>query len=107
MTIIERNLPLMMVRPTLDNLPEYALPPGYTIRWHAPGDEQHWLRIHEHADRYNTITPEVFERGYGSDPQLHAQRILYLCDESGAPIGTAGAWFGDESGNAAAGRVHW
>ena len=54
-----------MVRPNLDNLPEFTLPAGFTMRWYESGDEAHWLRIHLAADPFNQITPELFRKQFG------------------------------------------
>ena len=56
-----------MVRANLDNVPEFTLPAGFTLRWYEPGDEAHWLRIHLAADPFNEITPELFRKQFGVD----------------------------------------
>src|SRR6266508_1346551 len=65
MSVVENNLPIKMSRANLDDVPEFALPDGFTLRWYQPGDEAHWLRIHLAADRYNEITPELFRKQFG------------------------------------------
>ena len=65
MDAIGNNLPVQMVRVNLDNMPEFALPAGFTLRWYQPGDEAHWLRIHLAADRYNEITPDLYRSQFG------------------------------------------
>ena len=56
-----------MARANLDNVPEFTLPAGFTLRWYEPGDEAHWLRIHLAADPFNQITPELFREQFGVD----------------------------------------
>src|ERR1043165_6499032 len=121
----EQNLPLKMARASLDDLPTFALPTGFSLRWYQPGDEAHWRRIHLAAERFLEISPEFFcqqfggaetERGLQSaspperkDPLNSAllhQRQCYLLDPRGEFIGTGTAWFG-EGERAEGGRVHW
>ena len=116
-----------MTRANLDNLPEFALPTGFSLRWYQPGDEAHWLRIHLVADHFNKITPELFqkqfaveeerglqpastrERGSGmnSTVQELRKRQCYLLDPRDEAIGTGTAWFNDNFEGARWGRVHW
>src|SRR5947209_8012960 len=84
-----------LVRPNLDNLPEFVLPAGFSVRWYQPGDEVHWLRIHLAADRLNEITPELFLEQFSSDSALLAQRQCYLLESRGEPIATGTAWFNE------------
>jgi GNAT superfamily N-acetyltransferase len=106
-SVVERNLPVLMARANLDNVPEFALSAGFTLRWYQPSDEEQWLRIHLEADRYNEITPELFERQFGTDERLLRERQCYLLDARGHAIGTATAWFNDNLEGAKFGRVHW
>ncbi len=107
MSAIATNLPLVMTRPTLDGLPEFPLPRGFAVRWFQPGDQAHWLRIHQLADPWNTITPELFEQQFGSDTVELARRQCYLVSPQDAVVGTASAWFSDTFQGGGWGRVHW
>ena len=98
---------LLMIRPNLKDIPEFALPAGFSLRWHEPGDEQAWFQIHLAADRENEITPGLFTRAFGLDSALLAQRQCYLLDLAGAVIGTATAWFDDNFQGMPFGRVHY
>jgi GNAT superfamily N-acetyltransferase len=111
----KNNTPVKMTRANLDNVPEFALPSGFALRWYQPGDEQHWLRIHLAADRLDEITPELFqtqfglaaerglqsastcERRSGMKSALHelGKRQCYLLAPTGEVIGTGTAWFND------------
>ena len=101
------NIPLTMVREHLENIPVFSLPAEFTWRPYQPGDEQAWLEIKSAADRYNSITPELFTREFGDDQVRLARRQLYLCDTDQAPIGTATAWFKRSYQGKPYGRVHW
>lgn len=48
------NMPVAMVCGHLDDIPQYELPPPYTIRSYQPGDAEAWTRMHLLADVYNT-----------------------------------------------------
>lgn len=101
------NVRVVMTRGTLENLAEAPLPPGFTLRWYAPGDEAHWLRIHRAADRLNVIRPELFPEQFGNDPALLGQRQCYALSPEGEVVGTASAWFDDAFEGGRWGRVHW
>src|SRR6266436_1061974 len=103
----EKSTRLLMIREDLENMAEFPVPAGFTLRWHQPGDEAFWLTIHEVADHYNRITPELFAHQFGNDPFLLGQRQCFLFDSSGHAIGTASAWFDDNFDGGRIGRVHW
>ncbi|MBI3852120.1 MAG: GNAT family N-acetyltransferase [Verrucomicrobia bacterium] len=107
MSILGKNLPVKMVRAHLDNVPEFALPDGFSLRRYQAGDEAHWLRIHAVADRYNEITQALFRQEFGSDEKLLRERQFYLLDPHGEVIGTGAAWFKDGFEGLQWGRVHW
>ena len=101
------NLNISMIRPTLENLPTFAIPAPYTLRWYQPGDEGDWLAIHLAADRYTTFTRQTFDQEFGDDRALLPARQAYLCDGAGTPVGTAAAWFYNDEDGDAYGLVHW
>jgi GNAT superfamily N-acetyltransferase len=101
------NINVSMVRGTLDDLPTYPLPDGYTLRTYQPGDEQAWVDIHLEADRWNHATLAVFWKEFGVDPIPLAERQFYLCDAAGTPIGTAAGWFHNDNQGATWGLIHW
>lgn len=96
-----------MTRANLDDLPEFALPSGFTLRRYQPGDGAHWLRLHRVADQFNQITPELFRKQFGSDGRVLSERQSYLFAPTGEVIGTGTAWFNDNFAGAPWGRVHW
>ena len=127
MSAAESNLPLRMSRANLDNVPVFALPDGFSLRWYQPGDEAHWLRIHAAADHYNEITSQLFRKQFGPEGERGLQsastgespsginsalqnlceRQCYLLDPRGEVIATGTAWFNDDFEGARWGRVHW
>jgi GNAT superfamily N-acetyltransferase len=103
----KKNIPLKMSRENLDNLPQFPLAPGSSLRWYQPGDEENWFRIHALADHHNEITSKLFQDEFGTNQQLLAKRQCYLLDPRGVAIGTGTAWFNDNFEGAKFGRVHW
>lgn len=105
--MLEDNLSISMLRHTLDDLPEYAVPEPFSIRWYQPGDAAHWVDIHVEADEFNTLTKTVYDREFGVDEAVLAQRQAFLCNGQGTPIGTASAWFEPDYTGQPFGQVHW
>jgi len=101
------NLEIIMIRPHLDGFPVYPVPPGFSLRWYEPGDEERWLRIQKAADQWNDITPDLFRQEFGADQIELTMRQVYLCDREGEPVGTATAWYDDDFDGEPAGLVHW
>jgi GNAT superfamily N-acetyltransferase len=98
---------VLMIRETLDEIPAFSFPPGFSMRWYEPGDERLWVDIHKKADTHNTIGIELFRQQFGADDKLIAQRQCYLINAAGEAIGTATAWRDENLGGASIGRVHW
>jgi ribosomal protein S18 acetylase RimI-like enzyme len=98
---------VIMIREHLRDIPRVELSPGFTLRLFHSGDEAHWLRIHQAADRIQPISPNLFANQFGSDPGLLADRQFYLLAPDGKVIGTATAWFNDDFQGRRFGRLHW
>lgn len=106
MTELE-DIPLRMLRPTLDDLPRRELPEGFALRLYRPGNADAWVRIHELADFLNDVTHRTFDKQFGYDLAAMEDRCYFLLDEAGEEIGTATAWYDDDFHGCAIGRVHW
>ena len=98
---------VQMICPDLSQTADFALPEGYSIRTYLPGDEKVWFNIQQLADDYSDITQTLFQKAFGADADLLAQRQLFLIDKWGNPIGTSTAWFGNDQGDKNWGRIHW
>jgi GNAT superfamily N-acetyltransferase len=96
----------MMVRPDLHDLPRYALPEPYRIRWHADGDDGRWTEIKTVSDLHHTAPAGFFTQTYGAHRDLLPQRQAFLCDGHGEAVGTVTAWFEELSGTRY-GKVNW
>jgi len=103
---IREYLNVRIIRENLDDIPEYDLPAGYSIRWYQPGYEEYWQSVQSLADEYNRVTPGLFEEQFGTDTQLLSERQCFLCDRHENIIGTATAWL-DNQGEKPLGRIHW
>jgi GNAT superfamily N-acetyltransferase len=103
----DENVNVTMVRENLDHIPDFSLPPGYSLRPYRSGDELVWQRIQAAADQFNTITARLFREQFGMDQEVLAARQLFLCDARDAAVGTSTAWFDDDFRDKTYGRVHW
>ena len=103
----EQMAHVMMVRRELADIPRFPVPEPFGLRFYRAGDEKHWTRIEQEADRYNTIAADRFEREFGRDEEDLKRRQFFLCDGQGVPIGTATAWHNAHFPDKNWGRVHW
>ena len=96
-----------MIRTTLEALPRYTLPPGFQVRTYRDGDADHWVRIHELADKYNKVTSETFHKEFGYNIEAMRERGFFLETQASEVIGTATAWYDEVFESERYGRVHW
>lgn len=101
------NVPLQMTRDTLEAIPDYPLPGGYSFQWYRPGDGEIWVDLHVAAENYVKITPALFHEQFHDDDAALRERMCFLCKDDGQPIGTATAWYDDLDDRPEWGRVHW
>jgi len=99
--------PLVMVRESLVDIPDYALPPGYSVRWYQPGDEHKWVAIQSLCYPPEAISLALFRKEFADNREALQSRQCYLLDGSRQPIGTATAWFDDIYQTHSYGRIHW
>jgi GNAT superfamily N-acetyltransferase len=107
MSITERNVSVNMIRDSLEDIPNYPLPPGYSTRWYRAGDERLWVDVQSRAEEYLEITSELFVEQFGSDSRTLAERQCFLLDAQGEAIGTATAWSDDDYCGQPYGQLHW
>ena len=103
----EELVSVRMIREDLENIPRRSLPPGYRFPWYRPGDETIWRDIQGEADKYITVSDDLFEKQFGDDPRVLGRRLCFLLDPDESAIGTAAAWFNDDYHGRCFGRVHW
>jgi GNAT superfamily N-acetyltransferase len=104
---VQVNLPVRMVRDSLDVIPEYPLPDAYSVRWYQPGDEALWLEVQQKGERLIPITPELYEREFGDERELLCDRQCFIMNKDDQPVGTATAWLNRDYKGRDYGRVHW
>ena len=107
MDVLRQNLSVAMIRPDLDDIPQYPLPQGYGVRPYRRGDGEAWTAIHRLADGYTEVDDGLYQREFGSDEAVLAQRQYYLLDRDNQPVGTVSAWWLDEYKGLAWGLLHW
>jgi GNAT superfamily N-acetyltransferase len=98
---------IILWREHLEGISNFPLPPGFSLRWYQPGDQEIWFRIQTASDQLNEITPELFQQQFGNDDQALAKRQCYLLTTQGRAVGTATAWYNDNFEGRDFGRVHW
>lgn len=97
---------VIMERPDLENLPDFPLPPGFSLRPHRPGDRETWLMVERDSETHSAITGEVYDREFGSDAAELSRRQLFLCQGDEA-VGTISAWHNPAYKDGTYGRIHW
>lgn len=106
-TLNEKNIEFCMVRPDLDRIPQFHLPPGFRLRTFEPGDEIAWVEIQQSSDHYNHVDLEEFHRVFGSNLRALEDLCFFLETGGGQAIGTSTAWFEESFLRKPWGRVHW
>ena len=101
------KIPVTMIKDNLHNILSFKLPDNVSVKWYQPGDEQLWLDIHLKADKYNHITPSLFDKTFGFFPEELGHRQCFLLDENEKAVGTATAWFNNNYNGMPYGRLHW
>jgi GNAT superfamily N-acetyltransferase len=99
--------PLVMIRESLDDLPNFPLAAPFSIRWFQLGDEQAWVELQAPFYQPGTVTLDLFREQFGGDVDVLTVRQCYLLDGAGRPIGTASAWLYDGFRGPEYGRIHW
>lgn len=81
---------LMMVRKSLEDLPQLLLPHGYDIRFHQDGDEQRLTPVFRQCfdPGWN---PDRILKTFVEDPVWSPNRMCVLCHGEEV-VGTATAW---------------
>lgn len=98
---------IFMIRPDLDDIPQFELPQSFYIRHYHRGDEENWFRIYKAADHYNKIYSAMFKEYFGADEVKLARRQFYICNEQDVAIATATAWYNNDYHGESLGRIHW
>ncbi|MCS6827291.1 MAG: GNAT family N-acetyltransferase [Caldilinea sp.] len=97
-----------MIRPTMDDLPDWPLPEGYRFRTYRDGDLDVWLALHHDAEPFLAIGPEHFARSFGNRLSALYDRMFFVQTLVGEDVGSITAWWEEDwQGRGAWGRIHW
>ena len=107
MSVLEEYSSVSMIRENLEDIPQFPVPSGFSIRWFQEGDESLWHEIQSVSELHLEITPDLFAKEFGSDASILGERQFFLFDSRQRPIGTATAWFDNSYRGLAHGRVGW
>lgn len=111
MTADNDNLPLCMIRRSLADLPEAALPPGFTIRPIRLDEGATWVEIVRDAEQFFAVDDDLWDKQFGFDPAEAARRVYFVMTPEDTPVATIGAWYASEKWAAENGgnwgRIHW
>ncbi|MCE5279645.1 MAG: GNAT family N-acetyltransferase [Planctomycetaceae bacterium] len=98
---------VMMVRLHMNDIPQNALPEGYTLRGMRNGDQALWVDIWRDAEPFFPIGEDLFEAQFGLDAALWARRCLLVFDSRGLAAATTSAWFNRNFLGEDYGQIHW
>ena len=93
-----------MIRPTMDSIPSYSLPPEYSIQLYQPNsnDDQKWADIATAAGEFRSVQQgrELFQKNFLEDKNSHllSERLFFLVNSEGKYIGQATAWSAELDG---------
>ena len=101
---------LLLKRDSLDDIPMYSLPDGYSFVFYKSGDRDKWIEIEQSAKEFETYEQglDSWNRFFdGKDTELTC-RMVFIENEHGEKVATATAFYDihgrDKSG---AGWLHW
>jgi GNAT superfamily N-acetyltransferase len=99
-----------MVRPNLENLPQFAMPAGFSTRMFRPGDGDTWVRIWRDAEqglKLQDVTRKTFDENFAADLAAMEKRCIFVVAPDGRDVGTTTAWYDNAYAGGPWGRVHW
>jgi GNAT superfamily N-acetyltransferase len=102
-----KNISVRLDRASLDGIPAATLPDGFRFRGYEPGDREAWVQLYAAAERFVSITPELFDSEFKRNEVELSRRMLFLLDGDDRPVGTSTGWADDFADRAIPGRVHW
>lgn len=103
----DAGIDITMVRPNLDDIPQYELPDGFSIRTMRPDDVGLWNDIWRDAEPFFTVDEHLFENQFGHDQQATQWRTFIVEDERGVAVGTTSAWYNRNFKGEDYGQIHW
>lgn len=104
------RIKLKMLRDNMENIPQYELPEGFTIRKFRDGDEHNWAKIETSAKEFSDIEKALkrFDKEFGNNIEEIRNRCLFIENSEGEAIGTTTAWYENvEDSGETIGRIHF
>lgn len=113
MSRVDKNLKvdyikLKMIRPDLENIPEYSMPQGFKLRFYKIGEEPLWAMVEASAGEFESEQAALnyFNTQFADYKKELDKRCLFIVNNEGKVIGTASAQE-SSNGDASLGRVGW
>ena len=101
------DIPVHMIRPHLEGVPQVAFPAGFGVRPMRMEEAGVWTEVQRDAERLQVIADDLFARQFGDDPPGIAQRCFLVTAPDGSAVGTISAWYGGTGYGPDWGRIHW
>lgn len=109
---------IVMIRDNLDDIPQYELPEGFSIRNFRAGEGPIWAGIGHAAGNFPSfeVAQDRFDKEFLEPVEDMESRCFFVVDsESNQPIGTAMGWYDPDFDDGSSpypaqrpyGRVHW
>lgn len=98
---------VIMIRPTMDAIPQVPFPPGYGIRPMTLDDIGLWTDIWRDAESCLKIPDGLFREEFGEDLGSVPRRCFIATDPKGLGVGTISAWYSRDFRGMDYGRIHW
>ena len=102
---------IVMIRDDLENIPQYTLPEGFSIRNFRAGEGRIWSEIGTAAGTLASI--EIAQGRFDEEflepvEDMESRCFFVVENDTDRPIGTAMAWFAPEfEPGQNYGRIHW
>ena len=98
---------IFLIRETLEDIPNYKLPGGFSFRNYQFKDEENWFNIYKASDGYNKVYSTTFREYFGAKVKKLEKRQIYLCNSDEEAVATATAWYDKDFFGEHLGRLHW
>ena len=98
---------LAMVRPHMNDIPQFAFPDGFSGRPMLAGEGALWTDIQRDAEPYHAISDDLFALNFGADLAATTWRCFFIVDSRGVAAGTLSAWYDRNFKGGDWGRIHW
>ena len=102
-----KNSSVKMIRPHMDNIPQFPCPQNYRIRPYGAGEGSLWTAIQRAAEPFFSIEDSLFEREFGHALTALEDRSFFLETTTGTVVGTTTAWWDSKYKDGTWGLIHW